>query len=193
MKIILASTSQSRKTQLTDLNLKFTIVPPGVDESIYKKQNIPFDKMCQQIARAKVINVAKKYPTSLVLGGDQMAVLDSTIFNKAYTAQKAIQNLMALQGRTHKLFTALYMKWGKKSFSHLETNVMQMRKLKLSQIKKYVKKAQPLECAGSYALERYGIALFEKINTADHSAIIGFPLITLINQLIKWKFPLPFL
>lgn len=192
--IILASGSSSRRQQLEDLGFTFTIKISGIDEDSYKtNKDIPLAEICQTIARAKVEKVAKSHPDALVLGGDQMAVLGSEIFNKSGTMEQAVQALMKLQGKTHYLFTALYMKYKGEPFSYLETNKMHMRKLTEAQIRKYVEKAKPLHCAGSYALERYGIALFEKIETNDQSAVIGFPLITLINQLTKWNVPLPFL
>ena len=192
--IILASGSSSRKQQLIDLGFQFTVKISGVDEEVYKKNdNLPLSEVCQIIARAKVEKIAEAYPEALTLGGDQMAVLDSEIFNKATTQEAAIQSLKKLQGKTHILFTALYMKYKGQSFQYLETNKMQMRPLTEEQIKKYVETAKPLHCAGSYALERGGIALFKSIETTDQSAIIGFPLITLINQMVKWNIPLPFL
>ncbi len=194
--IILASGSASRKQQLQDLGFTFTVKVSGIDEDIYKKQinhNLSSAEICQKIAQAKVEKVAKKHPDALVLGGDQMAVLGKEIFNKAHTSGQAVKSLMKLQGKTHELFTAIDMRYGQQSFSHLQINKMRMRKLTKSQIEKYVESAQPLYCAGSYALERYGIALFEAIETKDQSAVIGFPLMTLINQLVKWNIPLPFL
>lgn len=192
--IILASASSSRKQQLEDLGFVFTIKPSGINEDLYKKDtSLSLDERCQAIARAKVEKVAEKYPGSLILGGDQMAALGSEIFNKSETIEQAVQSLMKLQGKTHYLFTALYMQYKDQSFDYLETNKMKMRNLTEDQVRKYVEKAKPLHCAGSYALERYGIGLFEKIETKDQSAIIGFPLITLINQMIKWDIPLPFL
>lgn len=192
--IILASGSSSRKQQLIDLGFPFTVKISGVDEEVYKKnKDLSLSEICQTLARVKVEKVAKEYPEALILGGDQMAVLDSEILNKSSTPLEAIQSLKKLQGKTHILYTALHMKYKDQSFSHLETNKMQMRPLTETQIKKYVEKAKPLHCAGSYALERGGIALFESIETTDQSAVIGFPLITLINQMIKWNIPLPFI
>ena len=194
-KIILASGSASRKQQMIYLGLDFTVKVPGIDEDFYKKKigsKYSVQKICQEIARAKVEKVAKKHPYSLVLGGDQMAVLGSRIFDKPLTADRAVQSLIALQGKTHRLLASLHICYQEKVFSYLEINKMTMRALTKSQIKKYVKMAKPLDCAGSYALERYGIALFEKIETKDQSAVIGFPLIALINQLVKWNIPLPF-
>ncbi len=191
--LILASGSASRRQQLEHLGFSFTVKISGIDEDFYKKQTkLPPKQICQKIARAKVKKTAKKYPKALVLGGDQMAVLKNEIFDKPCTSKQAVRSLMKLQGKTHTLFTALEMRYRGQSFSHLEVNKMRMRKLTKSQIEKYVEQARPLQCAGSYALERYGIALFEKIESADFSAVIGFPLIALIHQMIKWQIPLPF-
>ena len=220
--IILASASTSRRQQLKTLGFDFKVEVSGIDEDIYKCQptdcdlstkkplegkvttsstlagQVPFKTLsmgpiAQKIAQAKVEKVVQKYPKALVMGGDQMACLGNQIFNKPVTSQKAIQTLGQLQGKTHILFTALYIRYGKKSFSHLEVNKMTMRSLSKNQITAYVQKAQPLECAGAYALERGGLCLFEKIDTKDQSAVIGFPLITLLNQLVLWRVPLPFL
>ncbi len=190
MKIILASSSKSRKKQLENLGFTFTVCPSDINESVFKESKKPAD-ICQQLAQAKVEKVAKNYPDSLILGGDQVAALGDKIFNKPMNDEKAVKTLMALQGKTHQLFTALYMRCQKKSFAHLEVHSLQMRTLSEQQIKTYVQLAKPLYCAGSYALERYGIALFQKINTQDQSGIIGFPLIALMNQLIKWNIPIP--
>ncbi len=218
--IVLASGSASRRQQLKDLGFDFKVEVPGIDEDIYKQppseekimlvsspsEPVPegpseqaltvhhkMGQIAQKIAQAKVEKVALKYPKALVLGGDQMACLGQQIFNKPLNSQSAVNSLQTLQGKTHILFTALYIRYGKKSFSHLEINKMSMRALSTAQIKAYVKKARPLKCAGAYALERYGIGLFEKIETKDQSAIIGFPLISLINQMARWHIPLPFL
>lgn len=190
MKIVLASSSESRKSQLKSLGFRFIICPSGINENIFKENKKPAD-ICQQLAKAKVEKVAKNYPDSLILGGDQVAALGEKIFNKPMNDENAVKTLMALQGKTHQLFTALYMRCQKKSFAHLEVHSLQMRSLSKQQVRRYVQLAQPLQCAGSYALERHGIALFQKISSQDQSGIIGFPLVTLINQLIKWNIPIP--
>ena len=193
IKIVLASGSTSRKKQLEDMGFSFSIKVSGVDEDFYKTSGLPFDEICQKIAQKKTETVAKDYPSALVLGGDQMAVLEDQIFNKTADPEVAVQTLMKLQGKTHTLFTGMHLRYGDKSFSHLEINKMSMRPLTEQQVRQYVKTSKPLNCAGCYALERSGSGLFEKIDTPDQSAVIGFPLITLINQLIKWNIPIPFL
>ena len=193
VKIILASGSLSRRKQLEQLGFNFTVQVSGVDEGAYKsKPSNPYE-ICQTIAKVKAEKVAINHPEDLVLAGDQMVVLDSEILNKTPEPEQAVRALMKLQGKTHKLFTALHICYGNSSFRHLEINTMHMRPLTEEQIRKYVSVSKPLDCAGSYALERCGIGLFEKIETLDQSAIVGFPLIALINQLIRWEIPLPFI
>ncbi len=191
--IVLASASASRKAQLKALGFTFTVQVSGVDEDPYKSLAEDPKKICQKIARAKAKKVAGLFPKALVLAGDQMAVLKGKIFNKTPTQKQAFEALMKLQGQKHHLLTALHICYGKKSFAHLQINTMHMRELSPEQVLRYVKAAKPIDCAGSYALERKGIGLFQKIQTADQSAVVGFPLIVLINQLIKWKIALPFL
>lgn len=191
--IILASSSLSRKAQLQALGFQFQVCPPHIDEDRYKALPESRESICQKIARAKAEKVAKKYPAALTVAGDQMAVLGTQIFNKAPTPERAVQALKKLQGKTHRLLTALHICYEDKTFSHLQINVMQMRPLSESQIKRYVEVARPTDCAGSYALERKGIGLFEKIQTEDQNAVVGLPLITFINQLVKWNIRLPFL
>ena len=192
-KIILASGSASRKKQLEDMGFSFSVKVSGVDEDIYKNSGLPFSDICLGLAKKKTETAAKDHPEALVLGGDQMAVMGREIFNKTEDPERAVKSLMKLQGRTHTLFTGMHLCYGKKRFSYLEINTMQMRSLTEEQVRHYVKTSKPLNCAGCYALERCGIGLFQKIETSDQSAIIGFPLITLINQLIKWQIPIPFL
>ena len=196
VKIILGSGSASRKQQLKDLGFVFDVQVSGVDEDFYKKQigkkNCSPKEVCLKIAQAKVAKVAKNYPEALVLGGDQMPVLNnSRILSKSNNPAQAISTLKALQGKTHILLTALSMCYQKKTFSYLESNKMTMRKLSLSQIQQYVQMSKPFGCSGAYALERYGICLFESIQTTDQSAVIGFPVLTLINQMRKWNIPIP--
>lgn len=191
MKIILASSSTSRKKQLEDLNFTFIVQPSYLNESLFKQNKEHPKDICQKLAKAKVKKIAKTYPNDLILGGDQIAALENKILDKPLTEEKAVQTLMALKGKTHQLFTALYMQYKDKIFSHLEIHTLSMHSFSQQEIKSYVQTAKPLTCAGSYALERHGIALFKKISTKDYSGIIGFPLTALLNQLHKWNIPIP--
>ncbi len=76
-------------------------------------------------------------------------------------------------------------------FEHLEVPRLTMRKLSKEQIARYVEADGPLDCAGSYRLESRGITLFERIETSDHSAIVGLPILTLVSHLATLGVQLP--
>ena len=189
MKIILASQSSSRKKLLSKLGLKFEVFIPNIDEEKLLDSNNPAHS-CYVIAKKKALKAEEKYPQDIIIACDQMAYLDGKLFGKAYTKKKAIETLAQLQGKTHILFSALYMKWDKESFSHVSKSYLSMRSLTSKEIKNYVMREEPLKSAGCYHVESLGLALFEKIKTDDFNSIEGLPLIQTANQLLKWDYPL---
>ena len=189
MKIILASQSPSRKNLLSKLGLKFEVLAPNIEEEKLMNFKNPVDS-CSKIARQKALKIKESYPQDIIIACDQMACLDEKIFGKAHTEKKAIETLAQLQGKTHILLSALCMHWEKKEFFHISKSYLSMRPLTSKQIKNYVKKEQPLKSAGSYHIEALGLALFEKIKTDDFNSIEGLPLIQVVNQLLKWNYPL---
>ena len=188
MNIILASQSPNRKKLLLKAGIDFQIFNPQVDEEKFLDPRNP-TVTCSRLAKLKALEAQKIYPESVIIGSDQMAYLKGRLFGKALTKKQAIDNLIQLQGKTHKLFTAVSMLWGAKSFLHVSKSLLTMRKLSISQIKQYILKDQPLKAAGAYHVESLGISLFEKIKTEDFNSIEGLPLIQVINQLIKWGCP----
>ena len=189
MKIILASQSPSRKKLLSKLGLKFEVFVPNIDEEKLLDLKHPSNS-CYAIAKQKALRAKEKYPQDIIIACDQMACLDGRLFGKAYTEKKAIETLIQLSGKTHILLSALCMIWEKKEFSHVSKSYLSMRPLTSKQIKNYVRKEQPLKSAGSYHVEALGLALFEKIKTDDFNSIEGLPLIQVVNQLLKWGYPL---
>ena len=189
MKIILASQSPSRKQLLSKAGLKFEVFIPNINEKKLLDSKNPSDS-CYVIAKQKALKAKAQYPQDIIIACDQMALLNEKLFGKAHTEKKAIETLAQLQGKTHVLLSALYMLWENKKFSHISKSYLSMRPLTPNQIKNYVTKEQPLKCAGSYHIEALGISLFEKIETDDFNSIEGLPLIQVINQLVKWNYPL---
>jgi len=188
MNIILASQSPSRKRLLLKAGLSFQVVNSQIEEESFLDPRRP-SGTCRLLARLKALEVQKLYPESLIIGSDQLAYSKGQLFGKALTEKQAIDNLIQLQGKTHKLYTAVCMLWGSKKFSYVSKSVLTMRRLSVSQIRQYILKDQPLKAAGTYHLESLGIGLFEKIKTEDFNSIEGLPLIQTMNQLIKWGYP----
>jgi len=189
MNIILASRSPNRKKLLLKAGLDFKVFDSKIEEERFLNPKRPA-RTCGHLAKLKALKAQESHPESLIIACDQMAFLKGRLFGKALTERQAIDNLVQLQGKTHKLFTALYMLWGRKSFSHVSKSLLTMRRLSVPQIKQYILKDQPLKAAGSYHVESLGVCLFEKIKTEDFNSIEGLPLIQVLNQLVKWGLPL---
>lgn len=183
-KIILASTSKYRKALLERLGLSLDCIAPGVDEEACKAEIEDPVALAVHLARAKARAVAELWPDAVVIGADQLATIDGRILGKPGTFENAVAQLQSLSGRTHTLVTAMTVAGpcGQMQ-SHLDLSRLTMRPLTRPELEKYVARDNPLDCAGSYKLEEAGIALFERIETEDHTAITGLPLVALVGIL----------
>lgn len=183
-KLILASTSKYRKALLEQLNVPFQAIAPLVDEEVLKKQSsVSLPDLPLFLAKKKAESLVSLYPNSVIVGSDQMGLLDHTPLNKAGSRQKAIEQLSLLSGKSHTLVTAVSVYAQGKWHHHVDTTTLTMRHLTKEQITHYVDLENPIDCSGSYKIEALGIALFEKIETKDHTAIVGLPLIALCRIL----------
>ena len=192
MKLILASTSKYRAAQLKSIGLEFESVPPLFDEAVEKRLDRTPPQLAQALATKKAEGLANDFPDDILIGGDQVVALGSHIFNKPETSEKAVEHLKILSGQTHQLFTAMTLIYRKQKWEHTEITHLSMRTLSEKTIRAYVKFDHPVDCAGAYKLESGGAALFEAIQTKDPSAIMGVPLIKLIDILLKLGYPLKF-
>jgi septum formation protein len=184
VRIILASTSPYRRKLLQQLNLTFSVESPAVDEAVLKKTaQVSLPDLPLYLARKKAESVAALFPNDIVIGSDQMGLFDHKSLDKPGTKDKAVLQLKKLQGSTHQLLTALCVIHRGKLFQHLDITELTMRPLNDAQIKNYVDLENPVDCAGSYKFEGLGIALFEKVQTKDPSAIVGLPLMALTQIL----------
>ena len=149
--------------------------------------------MARQLARAKAEAVARVVGDgATVIGSDQVCALGSETFGKPGTAERAGEQLARLAGRTHELLTAVCVVGPVHGvWEHTDVARLSMRALDAASIARYVAADSPLDCAGSYKLEARGIALFEKIECADHTAIVGLPLVALTLELVRRGWVLP--
>jgi len=193
-RLVLASTSRYRRDLLTRLGLPFTCRAPACDEDALKASlgaGTPPERLAAALARAKAESLAEAEPGAVVLGADQVAALGDDILGKPGTAERAAAQLTRLAGRAHVLFTAVALCAGGVVREHVDVTSLIMRPLKPSQIERYVAADAPLDCAGSYRIEARGVTLFERIESADHDAIVGLPLIALTSMLGAMGFPVP--
>jgi septum formation protein len=175
---------------LERLGIPFEIRRPDVDEESIKStwKGSPAG-LVRHLARAKAESVAER--GAVVIGSDQIAVLDGRILGKPGSAGAAITQLTLLSGRTHELITATAIASAGKVDEDANVTRLTMRSLAPAEIERYVAADMPTDCAGSYKLESRGIALFEAIESADHTAIVGLPLIALTTALRNLGFRVP--
>ena len=165
--LVLASTSPYRKKLLERLRLPFQTAPPHVDEDAVKHKGGDPVLLAGQLARQKAEAVLKKFPNSIVIGSDQMAVVGATVLDKPGTADNARAQLKLLAGNTHRLITAVCVLAPHDTYDWVEVTELTMRHLTEQEIDAYVAAEPALDCGGSYKIEGLGISLFTHIKGSD--------------------------
>ena len=191
MKLVLASTSAYRKMLLERLHLPFDTDRPETDET-----PLPGEApaaTAERLAAEKARAVAGRWPDALVIGSDQVAHLGDEVFGKPGTEARAIAQLQRMRGQTVVFHTALAMLNTRTGHLQVEVIPTQVRFRNLSddEIRRYVAKEQPLDCAGSAKSEGLGITLLDAMPGEDPTALIGLPLIALSRMLRAEGLELP--
>jgi septum formation protein len=189
--LVLASTSPYRRTLLERLGVPFRVIAPNCDESQLKAEEPNPVRLAERLAHDKAASVFDRDSGATFIGGDQVVSFQGQVLGKPLTEDRAIEQLLSLSGRTHDLITAMVVMQSARAFAHTDVTTLHMRALSRPEIERYVLNERPLDCAGSYKIESQGIALFEKIESADQSAISGLPLIALVSILRQLGFAIP--
>jgi septum formation protein len=179
--LVLASTSRYRRELLARLGLPFSAVAPDTPELAIEGEAPAV--MASRLARAKAHSVAAA--GSLVIGSDQVASLDGTLLRKPGTHEAAVIQLVAAQGRTVLFHTAVALLDTRSGTvaEHVDLTEVRFTSLDRDALDRYVSLERPLDCAGSFKSEGLGVVLFERIASADPTALIGLPLIWLAAAL----------
>lgn len=181
--IVLASTSKYRRELLTRLGLPFEIAAPQVDETALP-QEAPQDT-ARRLAEAKARAVALRFPQAIVIGSDQVAVLEGMPLGKPGNHSNALRQLKAMRGKEVVFHTALCL--CDAASGQAQTRVVpfyvRFRDYSDAEIERYLQREQPYDCAGSARCEGLGIALIAEMRGDDPNALIGLPLIALTEML----------
>lgn len=181
--LILASSSAYRRQLLDRLGLPYRAITPDIDESLNPGE-APLAASLR-LARAKATAVAGCHSEGLVIGSDQIAVLNGRCLGKPGNAARAAAQLAAMSGQTLVFHTAVCLldaASGREQFESVPTTVW-MRSLGAAEIDRYLQRDEPYDCAGSAKIESLGIALAERVSSDDPTALIGLPLIALCRML----------
>jgi septum formation protein len=187
-RLILGSSSAYRRELLSRLHLPFEVMAPDIDETPHPGET-PEATACR-LAREKAEAIARRAPDALVIGSDQVATLDGHQIGKPGTHERALAQLQAMRGRQVVFHTALCLADGR--LAHGAEHAVQLenvqtfvtfRDLPDAQLDAYLRIEQPYDCAGSAKNEGLGIALLERIESSDPTALTGLPLIALTGML----------
>lgn len=183
MKLVLASTSRYRRELLSRLGLPFEVAAPEVDESPQPGE-LP-SQTALRLSEAKARAVADGYPDHLIIGSDQVLMLEGKQLGKPGNFENAYRQLQSMQGKAMVFHTALCLFNSHSDRVQLRDipTTIHIRPLTSQQIESYLHKEQPYDCAGSARSEGLGIALIERYETTDPTALIGLPLIALTEML----------
>jgi septum formation protein len=189
--LILASTSPYRRQLLERLGISFEVVAPQTDETPLNGET-PRD-LAARLAEEKAAAVARRFPEAVVIGSDQVAVHDDRIVGKPGTREAARRQLAAFSGHTVLFLSAVALLRSGDGFRYtatIETEVV-FRDITAAEIRRYVERDRPFDCAGGFRSEATGSTLLRAMNSPDPSAIIGLPLITVSEGLRRAGIQVP--
>lgn len=187
IRLILGSSSRYRRELLSRLQIPFETIAPEIDETPLPGE--PPEITAQRLAQAKAEAISSRIPNSLVIGSDQVATLDGQQIGKPGSHENALQQLQIMRGRTVVFYTALCLRDGRQPPHSNATQTQNVktfvtfRNLPDNELDAYLHIEQPYDCAGSAKNEGLGIALIEKIESTDPTALTGLPLIALTTML----------
>lgn len=181
--LILASSSPFRRELLTRLQVPFSWLSPDVDETPLLNE-LP-QETALRLAQVKARKIGESHADALIIGCDQVATIDNQQLGKPLTHENATKQLRLMRGREVIFHSALclYNAATKNMQAQVVPYIVKFRNLSDAQIENYLNKEQPYHCAGSAKSEGLGIAIIERMTGDDPNALIGLPLIALINML----------
>lgn len=182
--ILLASSSPYRRQLFSRLGLEFDWRSPDIDETPLIDESA--EALVLRLAEAKACALKQYSPYGLIIGSDQAAVCDGRIVGKPGNFESALAQLKAASGRHVDFFTGLclYNSQTGQSRLHCEVFRVHFRSLSEAQIRSYLQKEQPYDCAGSFKVEGLGISLFKRLEGDDPNSLVGLPLIALVDLLL---------
>ena len=179
-RIILASSSEYKAAALRKLKIDFEQIDPNINEALRDGEHPR--EACQRLALLKAKTVAENNHGAVIIGTDQIGICKQNILAKTGNTQRAVAQIHSMNGELCHFFTAIAVVKNNGASGIVtelmcDTTKVQLRQLNDREIQTYVELDNPISCAGSFKAESLGIALFERIETSDPSALIGLPLI----------------
>lgn len=171
---VLASSSPRRKKLLSELLNDFDVIPSNAEE--LQPGSLSPKQLVKENALIKSKDIATLFPEAWVLGADTLVALGDEVFGKPKDIEDAVASLLKLSGRQHSVFTGIALSCEKDNFyasSVVESKVI-FKELDEKKIREYFSKVNPLDKAGSYAIQEHGNDVVEYYEGSLNN-IIGLP------------------
>lgn len=174
-KIILASGSPRRADLLARIGVEFELEPSQVQERPHMDEAPP--DYIIRIARAKVVAVARKRESGLVIGADTIVVLDGRLLGKPEDEEDARRMLRQISGKWHAVMTglALYDAATRREVADYDKTLVRFAQMTEREIDWYVKTGEPMDKAGSYGIQGLGGLFVDEI-AGNYYNVVGLPL-----------------
>ena len=170
--LILASGSPRRKVLLAELGYRFDVIPSAVDE--LHDENRALRELCEYNASLKAVDVASRFPDTIVLGADTLVYIDETPLGKPKSKAEAIRDLEMLSGKEHCVCTGLSLVKGEIVHRFSEVTKVVFKQLNSAVITEYMEKVNVMDKAGAYAVQEYGELIIERVE-GSFSNVVGLP------------------
>lgn len=180
MKLILASTSPARRALMDALGLPYTALAPGVDETV--PEGTPPKQAVAMLAERKARAVAARKPDALVLGADQLAILDGRPLGKPSSRDEAREQLRQMRGRMHEMATGVCLVGPGRFELHVDVCRIRLYDVSDDELERYLDLEEWRGCAGGYRIEGAGQALFESLE-GDRTSVQGLPMLLVVRLL----------
>jgi septum formation protein len=183
--IILASSSRYRQGLLDRFLADYEVASPGIDEAGIGGESP--EQRATRLARSKAEAVSSQHRDALVIGADQLAVLDGEVLGKPGVHNKAVEQLLAASGKKVRFITAVCVldPVSRRRYEHSDETVVRFRRFDRRLADAYLRHDEPYDCAGSFKIEGAGFVLFESVSTEDPTALVGLPMIWLAGILAE--------
>lgn len=187
--LILASGSPYRAQMLDRLGLPFSTATSGIDETP-ETNEVP-EALVRRLALGKAKQIAQQHPDALIIGADQVSVLDGEILGKPGSRERAISQIQRMSGNRVDYLSGIALVGPDIEQIDIVSTRLTYRVLEQAEIERYVDRDQPFDCAGAMRSESLGIALLESLSSDDPTALIGMPLIRIAQWLRSAGYEIP--
>ncbi|MCK4426350.1 MAG: septum formation protein Maf [Deltaproteobacteria bacterium] len=185
--LVLASSSPRRQGLLSGLGLDFVVRPSKSQETVPRPGESPLE-YAESNSRLKALDVAQRYPQAVSLGADTIVVLNGEILGKPRDENDAFNMLSRLVGRSHEVITSCCMVWPEKEImvEFSASSFVWLAEQDPDVLRAYVATGEPLDKAGSYAVQGIGAFMVERIE-GSYSNVVGLPVDKVIKYLMELK------